>query len=49
MFYKHNSEGKVAILIVNVNDIILIGNDNEELERKRRDLNITSKSRIWVH
>ena len=31
MFYRHTGEGKVAILIVYVDDIILMGNDNKEL------------------
>lgn len=38
MFYKHNREGKVAILIVYVDDIVLIGDDNEELERLKKRL-----------
>lgn len=40
MFYKHNREGKVAILIVYVDDIVLIGDDNEELERLKKRLAI---------
>lgn len=38
MFYKHNREGKVAILIVYVDNIVLIGDDNEELERLKKRL-----------
>ena len=38
MFYKHTGEGKVAILFVYVNDIILTGNDNKELERLKKAL-----------
>ena len=33
MFYNHYSKGKLVVLIVNVDDIILIGEDLEELER----------------
>ena len=35
MFYKHSNEGKVAILIVYVDNIVLIGDDYNELERLR--------------
>ncbi|KAL6311712.1 hypothetical protein AAG906_024601 [Vitis piasezkii] len=38
MFYKHNKDGKIAILIVYVDDIVLTGNDKEELERLKRRL-----------
>lgn len=38
MFYKHGREGKVAILIVYVDDIVLIGDDNEGLERLKKRL-----------
>ena len=38
MFYKHNKDGKIAILIVYVDDIVLIGSDKEELERLKRRL-----------
>ena len=38
MFYKHNRQGKVAILIVYVDDIVLTGDDNEELERLKKRL-----------
>ena len=38
MFYKHNKDGKIAILIVYVDDIVLTGNDKEELERLTRRL-----------
>lgn len=33
MFFKHSCEGKIAILIVYVDDIILIGDDSLEIER----------------
>lgn len=36
MFYKHSTNGKIAILIVYVDDIILIGDDNTELENLKR-------------
>ena len=32
-FFKHSCEGKIAILIVYVDDIILSGDDNLEIER----------------
>nr|CAN68705.1 hypothetical protein VITISV_001641 [Vitis vinifera] len=38
MFYKHSKDGKIAILIVYVDDIVLIGSDKEELERLKRKL-----------
>ena len=38
MFYKHSKDGKIAILIVYVDDIVLIGSDKEELERLKRRL-----------
>ena len=38
MFYKDNKDGKIAILIVYVDDIVLIGSDKEELERLKRRL-----------
>ena len=38
MFYRHTGEGKVAILIVYVDNIILTGNDNKELERLKKVL-----------
>ena len=31
MFYKHNKEGKIAILIVYVDDIVMTGSDESEL------------------
>ena len=37
MFYKHSKDGKIAILIVYVDDIVLIGSE-EELERLKRRL-----------
>ena len=36
MFYKHSKEGKIAILIVFVDDIILAGDDHVELKRLKR-------------
>ena len=33
MFYKHNKDGKIVILIVYMDDIVLTGSDKEELER----------------
>lgn len=38
MFYKHLEEGKIDILIVYVDDIIMTGNDNVKLERLKRKL-----------
>ena len=38
MFYRHTGEWKVAILIVYVDNIILTGNDNKELERLKKVL-----------
>ncbi|KAH9684421.1 reverse transcriptase Ty1/copia-type domain-containing protein [Citrus sinensis] len=38
MFYKRSKEGKLAILIVYVNDIILTGDDKEELEGLKEKL-----------
>ena len=38
MFYKHNREDKVAILIIYVDVIVLTGNDNEELEILKKRL-----------
>lgn len=38
MFYKHSEEGKIDILIVYVDDIILTGDDNVELERLKKKL-----------
>ncbi len=36
MFYKHSKEGKVAVLIVYVDDIVLTGNDHTELTRIKK-------------
>lgn len=33
MFFKHSCKGKIAILIVYVDDIILISDDSLEIER----------------
>lgn len=38
MFYKHSKEGKVAILIVYVDDIVLTGSDHCELEALKKKL-----------
>ncbi|KAL6333904.1 hypothetical protein AAG906_039316 [Vitis piasezkii] len=38
MFYRHSNEGKIAILIVYVDDIVLIGDDNAKLERLKKVL-----------
>jgi len=38
MFYKHSKEGKIAILIVYVDDIILTGDDLDELKRLKNVL-----------
>ena len=38
MFYKHSKDGKIAILIVYVDDIVLTDNDKEELDRLKRRL-----------
>ena len=38
MFYKHSEGGKLAILIVYVDDIILIGNDTIESKNVRKRL-----------
>ena len=38
MFYKHNKDGKIVILIVYMDDIVLTGSDKEELERLKRRL-----------
>ena len=38
MFYKHSKEGKIAILIVYVDDILLTGDDIAELERLKKGL-----------
>ena len=38
MSYKHSREGKIVVLIVYVDDIILTGDDNLELERLKKAL-----------
>lgn len=38
MFYKRSKEGKVAILIVYVDDMILTGDDIDKLERLKKRL-----------
>lgn len=42
MFYEPNKEGRVAILIVYVDDIVLTGDDIEELERLKKELAVAS-------
>ena len=38
MLYMHSKEGNIAILIIYVDDIILIGDDHDELKRLKRVL-----------
>ena len=38
MFYKHSNEGKVVILVVYVDDIVLTRDDCNELERLKGKL-----------
>lgn len=38
MFYKHNKKDKITILIVYVDNIVLTGDDIEELERLKKKL-----------
>ena len=38
MFFKHSTEGKIVILIVYVDDIILTGDDIEEMSRLKQSL-----------
>ena len=38
MFFKHSTEGKIVILIVYVDDIILTGDDSNELKRLKKVL-----------
>ena len=38
MFYKSTDEGKITVLIVYVNDMILIGNDHVEIEALKKIL-----------
>ena len=38
MFYKHSREGKVVVLIVYMDDIILTGDDIFELDRMKKAL-----------
>ena len=48
MFYKHSREGKIVVLIVYVDYIILIGDDNPKLERLKKALTREFKIKIWV-
>jgi hypothetical protein len=38
MFYKHSKTGKIAILIVYMDDIFLTGDDNVKLKRHKKKL-----------
>ena len=38
MFYKHSNDGKIAILIVYVDDIVLTGDDCDELAKLKKKL-----------
>jgi hypothetical protein len=38
LFIKHSITGKVTALIVYVDDIVLTGNDNEEIQRLKKYL-----------
>ena len=38
MFYKHSREGKIIVLIVYVDDIILTSDDSLELEKLKKTL-----------
>ena len=38
MLYDHSTEGKVAILIIYVDDTVLTGDDKKELEKLKRML-----------
>ena len=39
MFYKHSREGKIVVLIVYADDIILTGDDSLELEEIEESFN----------
>ena len=49
MFYKHSREGKVASLIVYVDDIILIGNDSAESKRLKKGLAKDFEIKVLEH
>ena len=38
LFYKHSKDGKIAILIVYMDDVIVTGNDHVELEALKKYL-----------
>ena len=38
MLYKHSKDGKISILIVYVDDIVLTSSDKKKLERLKRRL-----------
>lgn len=48
-FYKHSREGKIAILIIYVDNIILIGSDEIELKNFKKNLahDFEMRSRTW--
>ena len=48
MFYKHSREGKIVVLLVYVDDIILTGENSLELERLKKALTHEFKIKIWV-
>ena len=48
MFYKHSREGKIVVLIVYMDDIILTGENSLELERLKKALTREFKIKIWV-
>ena len=48
MFYKHSREGKIVVLLVYVDDIILTGDNSVELERLKKALTREFKIKIWV-
>lgn len=47
MFYKHSREGKVAILIVYMDDIIITRDDCDEIDKLKRDWSRSLGSKTW--